>query len=360
MNRLMKSGHGEKQRGRAENIGAAMDCSCGSTFTTAFRVGGGSFPLVKHGSYHSLSPEFKEIADYCMASAKSRGVCDRTAKGLVSRLSVFFAAMQRKGIASLAEITEADMLDFFTADNGETAYAQSYRRQLSQALNEDLGPHAEEAHRIFSLLPKIRGAHKNVQFLTSDEIEAVHSVLAPDSNLPLRERAIGCLLLFTGIRSCDIAGLKFSQIDWDQDVIRLSQQKTGGNLILPLTATIGNAILDYISLERPKSDDPHVFLAKTKPYKPLKAQAIASAVEKIYDAAGIRKERADRRGTHLFRYYVATSLLQKGIPAPIINNTLGHTEPRSLEPYLCVDIEGLRSCALSIDAFPVAEGVFDV
>ncbi len=325
-----------------------------------FPCGETSIPLVKQGNYPLLSPKFKEMMDLCLASAKSRGVADGTAQGLVSRATAFLLAMQQKGIESLEDITEADILDFFTDSDGRATYTQSYRRQLSQALKENLGPYTKEACRILSLLPTTHKEHKNVQFLTSEEIEAIHAAVAPDSVLPPRERAIGNLLLFTGIRGGDIAKLEFSHIDWERDEIRLSQQKTGGELILPLSASVGNSILDYVSSERPKLDDPHIFLTKSKPYKPLRPVSIRETAQKIYDAAGIREKKGDRRGTHLFRYHVATSLLAKGISAPIINNTLGHTEPRSLEPYLCADIEGLRKCALSIAQYPVAEGVFDV
>ena len=319
-----------------------------------------SMPLVKQGNYPLLCPNFKEIVDYCLSSAKSRGVSDGTAKGLASRMSAFLVAMQQKGIEDLAGITEADILDFFTNDNEESAYTQSYRRQLSQALSENLGPHTEKARCVLSLLPMTCKKRQNVQFFTDEEVEAVHSALASDSELPPRERAIGSLLFFTGIRGGDIARIEFSHIDWKRDEIRLSQQKTGGELILPLSANVGNAILDYVSSERPVLDDPHIFLTKSKPYKPLHPTSVKSTTTKIYNVAGIRKKKGDRRGTHLFRYHVATSLLQKGIATPIINNTLGHTEPRSLEPYLCADIEGLRRCALSIAQFPVAEEVFDV
>ena len=316
--------------------------------------------LVKSGNYPLLCPKFKEMMDYCLSSAKSRGVSNGTARGLVSRASAFLIAMQRKGIECLEEISETDILDFFTDCNGESIYTKSYRRQLSQALREDLGPYTEEARRILTLLPKTHKEHKNVQFFTEEEVKAIHTALAPDSDLPLRERAIGSLLFFTGIRGGDIARIEFSHIDWKRDEIRLSQQKTGEKLILPLSAPVGNAIFDYISSERPKSDDPHIFLTKTKPHKPLLPTSIKTTAKRIYNVAGIRKEKGDRRGTHLFRYHVATSLLQKGISTPVINSTLGHTEPRSLEPYLCADIEGLRRCALSISPYPIAEGVFDV
>ena len=74
--------------------------------------------------------------------------------------------------------------------------------------------------------------------------------------------------------------------------------------------------------------------------------------------AGIRQEQGDRKGTHIFRHHLATSLLENGIPRPVISRTLGHTAPDSLEPYLRADFVHLKECAVSIEEFPVSEGVF--
>ncbi|ANU46274.2 hypothetical protein ADH76_22045 [Enterocloster clostridioformis] len=58
------------------------------------------------------------------------------------------------------------------------------------------------------------------------------------------------------------------------------------------------------------------------------------------------------------RHNLASSLLENGVPQPVITQTLGHTAPDSLEPYLRADFVHLKECALSIEAFPLAEEVF--
>ena len=73
---------------------------------------------------------------------------------------------------------------------------------------------------------------------------------------------------------------------------------------------------------------------------------------------GIRQDKGARKGTHIFRHYLASSLMGNGIPQPIISRTLGHTSPDSLEPYLRADFVHLKECALSIENFSVAEDVF--
>ena len=76
--------------------------------------------------------------------------------------------------------------------------------------------------------------------------------------------------------------------------------------------------------------------------------------------AGIRQNPGDRKGMHLFRHYLATSLLGHGVEQPIISSTLGHQSPCSLAPYLNADFVHLKECALNIDRFPVRKEVFQL
>ena len=150
------------------------------------------------------------------------------------------------------------------------------------------------------------------------------------------------------------------EIDWEADEIRIVQNKTGIPLVLPLTAVIGNAIYDYITLERPESDVNYLFLGVNRPHDPISPGALWHIASKIYDAAGIRLAEGDRRGTHLFRYNAATTFVGSGIPRPVASAVLGHEDPSSLDHYTFADIRHLRECALSIEKFPVREGVFDI
>jgi integrase len=83
-------------------------------------------------------------------------------------------------------------------------------------------------------------------------------------------------------------------------------------------------------------------------------------VSKVLKVAGVRQNYGDRKGTHLFRHNLASSMLGNGIPQPVISQTLGHTAPDSLEPYLKADFVHLKECAISIELFPLAEGVLAI
>ena len=319
-------------------------------------------PLIKRGSYHQLNSAFKDIVDTYHDAELKRGLKPQTVKGNVSAVSCFLLSMQNKGCCNLSDISEEATMSFFTDDSGNIALSNGYRKQISLVFKADLGKYNEDAKRIFSYLPKTRPHRKNIQYLQPEEVECLHEALSPDgtSSLSLRNRAIGVLLFFTALRACDIASLTLGEIDWKNDELHLVQDKTDVPLTLPMSAMVGNALYDYIVSERPDSDEEYVFLGENRPHDPITAGAVFLIASKVYDAASIRMEKGERRGSHLFRYNAATVLISKGIPRPVVSATLGHDDPDSLDYYTFADITHLRECALSIARFPVGKGVFDI
>ena len=314
--------------------------------------------FIKRGAYHQLIPEFKEMIDHYRLSAEKDGLEESTIKGYVSLKSCFLHYMQTRGIQSLGAIDEDDVPAFFSDDEGSVAKCSSYKKAVKSVLKITAG-WKEECGVILTYLPQIRPRRKNVQFLTPDEVESIRKAISDEeSSLSLRDKAIGRLLFFTGMRASDIAGMRLGSIDWELEEINISQRKTRQPFTLPLTITVGNAIYDYLVSERPESNSDQLFLNLPYPHYPLDSGAFWSLTAKIYREAGVRQEDGDRRGSHLFRHNVATSFLGSGIPRLVISQTLGQSDPASLNPYLHADLTNLRKCALSIEAFPVSEEVF--
>jgi len=83
-------------------------------------------------------------------------------------------------------------------------------------------------------------------------------------------------------------------------------------------------------------------------------------VAKVLKTAGLRQNSGERKGTHIFRHNLASSMLGNGVPQPVIAQTLGHTAPDSLEPYLRADFVHLKECAISVEAFPLAKEVLAI
>ena len=109
------------------------------------------------------------------------------------------------GTRKMNEITPADVIQWQNTIQ-EKGYSKTYEQLLS-------------------FLPVLRESRKNIQYLTQDEVRLLREA-AEKSEVSARNRAVLFLLLFTGLRGCDIAGLTFHSIDWKNERILVTQQKT--------------------------------------------------------------------------------------------------------------------------------------
>jgi len=315
--------------------------------------------LFERGSYPLLSPEFKSVIDLYCEVEKKRGKKPAAIYTKSHNASTFFLSLQQKGINSLEKTTEKAVLSIFMSPDETQIRSYSYKKNIAAVLKACIPYHPKTCPRILAFLPALRETIKNIQYLTSEEVQKIKETLADDGKLlTLRDRAIGMLVLYTGLRGCDIAGLTFDTIDWDKDFINIRQQKTQNTLELPLTAVVGNAIYDYLKLERPHTESRYIFISQLKPYGRLKNRSVGNVAVQIMKAAGIRQSKGDRKGFHIFRHHLATTLLGEGVPQPVISRILGHTSPDSLESYLRADFPHLKECALSIERFSVPKEVF--
>ena len=315
--------------------------------------------LFERGAYPLLSAEFKSVIDIYCEVEKKRGKKYTTIYTESHNASTFFLSLQHKGMNSLAKITEEAVLSIFMSSDGTPLRSHSYKKNIAAVLKACIPYHPETCPRISSFLPALRETRQNLQYLTSEEIQKVKELLADGENrITLRDKAIGILALYTGLRGCDIARLTLDNIDWNRDLIHIRQQKTEIPLELPLTAIVGNAIYDYLTSERPHTKSRYIFVSQLKPYERLENGSIGNVAVQIMKAAGIRQSKGDRKGFHIFRHHLATTLLENGIPQPVISRTLGHTSPDSLESYLRADFPRLKECAISIECFPIPKEVF--
>lgn len=317
------------------------------------------YPFITKGAYAHLTLNFKAFVDYYKeAETKRRPQSTTPAKNSIA-ISTFFLALQNMGCPSLEAATEEQVLSVFYSEAEGVLKSHDYRHRIEVVLKVCMDMDLVLCKRILNYIPEIHAYRKNLPVFTDVEIKKIKAELkAPDSRLTLRDKAIGTLALYTGLRSGDIIHLKLSSINWKEECIRLHQQKTGVPLTLPLSALVGNAIYDYLTNERPRIDDPHVFLTSDVPYRSMKT--VHQVSRHIFREAEIRQEPGSRKGLHLFRHHMATRLLENEIPQPVISKAMGHTSPHSLNPYLHIDFSHLKECSISITDFPLRKEVFSV
>ena len=305
--------------------------------------------LINNSSYKLLNDNFKIIVDTYKNEVKNN-IKNTTIHNDSLCCSRFLMHLQNLGYKNLNNVKESDVLSFFLDENGNLKFSNSYETKIRIVLKKCAST-IEDCKKIIDFLPKIKHIQKNIDYLTSEEIEKIKEVLNnPTNSINLRDKAIVSLLLYTGIRACDIANLRLSNINWIEEKIEIVQAKTNIPLELPLTTSVGNALFNYITKERPVVDFDNVFIRLDANY-PITKGCIRFSVIKVFNEAGIRQTNEKRKGTHIFRYNLASSLLKNEIPQPIISQVLGHISPTSLEFYLSADFYHLKQCALNIELF---------
>jgi integrase len=161
-----------------------------------------------------------------------------------------------------------------------------------------------------------------------------------------RDAAITLLALSTGLRACDIAGLRLGDIDWRGQTISLVQHKTGNPLTVPLIDVLTSTLADYVLYERPETEDDHVFVRRVAPHVRLGDHAVIHRVTAtVFTAAGVTDAMG---GTRLLRHNAASRMLRAATPLPTIAAVLGHASEESTKQYMSIDGERLLRCVLPV------------
>lgn len=312
------------------------------------------FVFLKKDEFESLPEQFKRfISIYCEIMEK-RSLALSTIKSRRGVLVRFLFHLTFNGFFNLADITDAVVLDYFyDGINHNKGYdvVKIIKLAVVSCINENADIKGLDNLKRF--LPLLHKRHTVYPSLNDTEAEQILSVLISDiSNLSFRDRAMGLMFYCTGIRKGDVAMFKHEYIDWDACVITFYQSKNSTYNTIPLRPVIGNAIFDYVTQERPQCDSDYLFLTIDKPYRPLQGGSIYDVLDKIFKLAGVRAD-GGRKGAHIFRHHFTSKLIERKYDTRMITNLLGHTSTSSIDAYLQSDFESLKSCALSIERYPL-------
>lgn len=293
-------------------------------------------------SYRPLMPAFAD-------GEARRGLSEGSMKSLWShlyRLHLFFID---KGADSFDMVSRGMVNDFikYLAPYSTTYVSANLRmlRRLCLYAYQN-GYHAEDLSGCIPFVKNIRQQRLPAVF-TEDEIEKILSSFDRENPMGKRNYAIFLLAARMGLRSSDIKALEFSFINWTEKTISFAQKKTQKHLTLPLPDDVGWAIIDYLKNGRPISDSKYVFIQHVPPYGQY--VNLRNVLVKQMRKAGIETPPNKRIGMHCFRHSLATTMLENGVPLPVISQTLGHADIASTEVYLRINISQLRLCALEVE-----------
>jgi len=164
-----------------------------------------------------------------------------------------------------------------------------------------------------------------------------------------RNYAIAVLIAVYGFRAGDIMKMKLSDVDWENQIIRIIQSKTSKLLTHAILDCAGNALADYILNERPTSSHEYIFL-KNNGATIGSSVTISTMIFTAFTNAGIHLN-GRKHGSHCMRHSLASNMLSNNTSIYEISETLGHASVDTARIYAKVDLNHLRLCELEVPLY---------
>lgn len=286
-----------------------------------------------------------------LSKKEKYGVVEGSIRRIKHRLQHFYECLRAMGKTTVLSVNKDVFNNYWLAMQGDSArYCQDQIYQLGNYLRY-LHREGHLPHDLSDVLPKVKApARKSLPAIwTNQNVEKLLSCIDRDNPVGKRDYAAYVIAAELGLRVSDINNLKLENLKWDSNTIEITQSKTGKLNVLPMTPSIGWAIIDYLKHGRPECDEPYVFLTEKAPYSKLRPTTLVVALTRYRRRCGLFIGRkAIVAGMHSLRQSLAHRLLEKDIPLNMISEVMGHTHISSTSPYLKIDVDGLRACTLSI------------
>lgn len=301
-------------------------------------------PTGRSRNLHPFADTVPGFFDYLV---QERGLRPLTIRGYRIHLDHLETYLRQIGVKSVQELSPA-ILSAFLVERAGTGLAKTTLRDEAGSLKVFL----RYAHRQGLLSRDLSPAVGWPQVYRLSDIPRsiswadVNEVLASvdrRTETGRRDYAILLLLVTYGLRGREVAALTLDDIDWKHERLAVPERKAGHSTAFPLSAVVGEALVDYLQHGRPTTSDRHVFIRAVAPRQPLSAAAVSSCARFYLLKAGINVRRP---GSHTLRHSAVQRLVDANFALKTIGDFVGHRSTRSTEVYAKVAVEALREVAL--------------
>jgi site-specific recombinase XerD len=298
------------------------------------------------GRRHRNDPFVEALPGFFEYLVSERGLRPATIRQYRHHLHRFAAYLDRIGVRRLGELSPA-LLSAFIADRAATGIARTTVRDSCGVLRVFL----RYAHREGLLKSDLS---KTVEWPQAYRLSTIPRSIswadvgkvldAVDRRAPLgkRDYAILLLLVTYGLRSREVAALTLDDIDWRRERLAIPERKAGHSSAFPLSASVGEALVDYLRHGRPQTTDRHVFFRAQAPFRPIGSGAISARATHYLLKAGVD---VVRPGSHTLRHTCVQRLVDANFTLKTIGDFVGHRSAASTEIYAKVAVESLRLVA---------------
>lgn len=295
------------------------------------------------------SPAESKVAEYGAYLQQVRGLAPATVSKHMTTASEFIAHLDdRGGLLKLPKLTAQDV--------------ESFVRRTGNRVGRGTMQHIVAQLRSFLRFLATRGetpvgldtqidtpcVYRGEQLPRALPWPTVRALLqAVDRSTPIGRRDYAMLLLVAtyGLRTSEIVGLKLEHIEWRASRLSVPRRKTATALLLPLTDTVGDSLVDYLRRGRPSVSYREVFVRHKAPAGVLKPTAVTEVFQAWSRRSGLA---IPFQGPHCLRHSYAVHLLRQGVSLKTIGDVLGHRSAESTCVYLRLAVDDLRAVPLGL------------
>lgn len=206
------------------------------------------------------------------------------------------------------------------------AYARTLKTFLLWLAKEG---YADESLAKAIDMPKVpRYQDVTIDVLTDDEITQLLGILDASTDVGARERSIICLMLESGLRLAEVAGLTVDDVHLKDMYVRV-KGKGGKENYVPLGPTTHKALSRYLTVFRVPANSSVKAVFLTVYGEPLRYESIKTIFDRLAIRSGIT-----RLHPHLLRHTAATKMLANGADLHSVQRLLRHSDIRTTLRYL--------------------------
>lgn len=297
------------------------------------------------------TPFFVDIRSRFRSSCEKKGYSQVTTEHYVKQSSYLMDYLAAQGMDDFTEVT-LDTVNAYIRTLAGFSYKTVEQHICSlRAFFRFLYQEGTVPDDFTAKMPMVKARKQTAipSVWTHEELKQLIGAIDRGSPKGRRDYAIILIACRLGLRCTDIKNLCFENFNWTEKNLCFTQSKTGQPIELPLVPDVGWAVIDYLKYGRPKVDSSRIFVRHMAPFLPFAEGDHMDQLIRAYMVKAHIPMRGKHRGMHSLRHTMASVLLEKDTPLPVISDIIGHLDTNSTAVYLKVDMERLAECPLDFE-----------
>lgn len=297
------------------------------------------------------TPFFVYIRSRFRSSCEKKGYSQVTTEHYVKQSSYLMDYLAAQGLEDFTEVTLDTVYAYIRTLAGFSYKTVEQNICSLRAFFRFLYQEGTVPDDLAAKMPMVKARKQTAipSVWTHEELKQLIEAIDRGSPKGRRDYAIILIACRLGLRCTDIKNLCFENFNWTEKKLCFTQSKTGQPIELPLVPDVGWAVIDYLKYGRPKVDSSRIFVRHMAPFLPFAEGDHLDQLIRTYMIKAHIPMRGRHRGMHSLRHTMASVLLEKDIPLPVISDIIGHLDTNSTAVYLKVDMERLAECPLDFE-----------